>query len=98
MKVVERFGTLGVTPSDNTKNLNLSSQPLTTTNIVITGTSAGHTDPIDSFGLDIYQTVSVPSSVPEPGTLSLIGAGLIGISLSKRRRKPARKVDPQMVS
>jgi len=75
----------GAAPSDNTKNLNLGSQPLTSTNVTITGTAAGQTDPIDRFGLDLYQTAA-----PEPATVSLIGAGLLGLGLLQRRRA-ARK-------
>jgi hypothetical protein len=76
----------GVNPGDNTKNLTLTPQPITTTNISIAGTNAGSTDPIDSFGLDLYQTVSVPSSgVPEPATFSLMGGGLLGLGLLRRR-------------
>lgn len=68
---------------DNTNQINLGSQPLTSTNVVINGLYASATAPIDSFGLDVYQTVS--SSVPEPASLGLVGMGLIGLGLLGRR-------------
>lgn len=76
----------GVTPGNTISNLDLSNQPLTSTNVVISGVTAGRSDPIDSFGLDLYQVVT-----PEPATLGLVGAGLLGLAFLKRRRASAGK-------
>lgn len=35
----------------------------------------------------LYAAVNEPSPVPEPGTYLLIGAGLIGVALVRRRKK-----------
>ncbi len=76
----------GLSPSNNTANLTLGSQPVTSTSVLITGTSADTNDPIDSFGLDLYQTETIgPQSVPEPTTFTIVGAGLLGLSLLRRR-------------
>jgi PEP-CTERM motif len=58
----------------------------TTSNVVITGSVNSLTYPIDSFGLDIYQQVSSPT--PEPATLSLIGASLLGLGMLRRKTGP----------
>jgi hypothetical protein len=68
---------------DNTNQINLGSQPLTATNVVINGLYASTSAPIDSFGLDVYQTIT--SSAPEPASLGLVGMGLIGLGLLGRR-------------
>jgi hypothetical protein len=78
-------GTLSVddlATSDNTEQISLGAQPLTSTNVVIGGLYASASAPIDSFGLDVYQTIS---SVPEPASLGLVGMGLIGLGIFGRR-------------
>jgi hypothetical protein len=67
---------------DNTNQIIFGGQPITSTNVVIDGLSAATSAPIDSFGLDVYQTIS---SVPEPASLGLVGMGLIGLGLLGRR-------------
>lgn len=44
-----------------------------------------------SSTLTAYGLANSPTSVPEPGALGLLGVGLVGIALSKRRRKQAAK-------
>jgi hypothetical protein len=73
---------------DNSANLGLGPQPITSTNVVITGETAGESDPVDSFGLDVFQTVQTPSEVPEPGAAGLT---LIGLALLTWMRKRAAK-------
>jgi hypothetical protein len=77
----------GVSTGDNTADLNLTPQPITAVNVKISGISASRTDPIDSFGLDVYQTVSPDSRsvVPEPATFVLMGVGLLSFGLFPRR-------------
>jgi hypothetical protein len=53
----------------------------TSTNVVITGTGASNSAPINSIGLDVYQT-----AVPEPVSMSLTGLGLLGLGFFGRRR------------
>jgi len=57
---------------------------LTSTSVGIAGTS-NTTYPIDSFGLDIYQTVQAPGGVPEPMSMSLMGVGLLGLGFIGRK-------------
>ena len=75
-----------LSPSDNTANLNLTPQPITSLHVSISGV-AGATYPIDSFGLDLYQSVSSPriTPTPEPVTLAMVGSSLIGLALVRRR-------------
>jgi hypothetical protein len=54
---------------------------ITTTNVTITGTGASTSAPIDTFGLDVYQT-----SIPEPISMSLTGLGLLSLGIFGRRR------------
>ena len=68
--------------ANNTAQISLGGQPLTATNVVINGLDASSSAPIDSFGLDVYQTIS---SVPEPASLGFVGMGLIGLGLFGRR-------------
>jgi len=77
----------GASPGDNTANLNLRPQPITAVNVTITGLSVSSIDPIDSFGSDVYQTISPVSRiiVPEPATFVLMGVELLGFRLFPRR-------------
>jgi hypothetical protein len=41
---------------------------------------------IAGFSTDYLPVVAPPASVPEPGTLALLGLGIFGMSVSRRRR------------
>lgn len=45
-------------------------------------------DPSGSAYTLAVDTISYVSAVPEPGTLALLGLGLVGLGLSRRRREP----------
>jgi|PeaSoiMetatran63_FD_contig_31_2801203_length_787_multi_20_in_0_out_0_1 hypothetical protein len=80
--VLSGAGTINL--NDLTTNANteqISFPGVTSTNIAYTGTAAGASDPIDTFGGDVYQVVT-----PEPGTLGLAGAALLGLGLLGRKK------------
>jgi hypothetical protein len=56
---------------------------ITGTNVVMTATGLDASDPIDSFGLDVYQHPQSPT--PEPATLGLVGGALLGLGLLGRK-------------
>jgi len=68
--------------SNETQQTSLAS--LTSTSVSISGSSST-SYPIDSFGLDIYQTVQAPGGVPEPMSMSLMGVGLLGLGFIGRK-------------
>jgi hypothetical protein len=78
-------GTISLNDISTSNNVNqISFAGITNTSVVITGLGDDANDPIDTFGLDVYQHVQ--SAVPEPAALGLLGAGLLGIGLVHRRR------------
>ena len=48
----------------------------------------------DFFG-DLQVSADGVSSVPEPGTLGLLGAGLLGLGFMRRKRQSAYMVEPR---
>ncbi len=76
-------GATTVSLNDLATNNNTQQQSflgVTATNVTIQSSGLTASAPINSFGLDVYQT-----AVPEPMTLSLMGAGLLGLGLLRKR-------------
>jgi hypothetical protein len=74
-----------LTTGANVSQISLAN--LTSLTVAMTGT-ATNSSPIDSYGLDVYQTAT--ASTPEPATLCLLGGGLLALGLVRRKRFSSR--------
>jgi len=70
-----------VTTGGNTNQISFAG--ITSTSVVITGSGLDANDPIDGFGLDVYQQHT--GGVPEPATLGLVGGALLGLGFLGRK-------------
>ena len=71
-----------LTTGANVQQISLAGSP-TSVSVGMTGT-ATNSSPIDSFGLDMYQTATSPA--PEPATFGLVGGALLGLGVLGRKK------------